>query len=188
MTLDEIRVYHYHKLLISQESEIILPSGDGEFSELWPYDIPHWPLVRHQDTTWIPPNGGGPWGWWDGQFVYCYWWPEGEHTDLYFFTNPLFAAQHIYKLIFHCLIGRNQYPYGKCRLVLSTHHQLYYTNYIYPEQPSQWFEPESRKNPYTHEDWTREEVQSLQAGIAMDTQSMYGRLMCDQIFIELRYV
>ncbi|MBA7546320.1 hypothetical protein ES705_38708 [subsurface metagenome] len=82
MNEDEIRAYHYHVLLLSQESEVLSPNGDGDFTNLWPYDTPHWPRVLYEDTAWVPPNGGGAWGTWTGSYVYCYWYPWGEHADL----------------------------------------------------------------------------------------------------------
>lgn len=173
---------------IAPLSEILTPNGDGDLTELLPKGVSHWPLVLEEDTDFTPADGGGPWGYFRGNFVGTGWYRGGERADLYTFTKPKYAAQYIYHLIAHCLVGRDQYPYGKCRVILKTHGQLYYSDYEYPNWPYYWFERDFTQNPYTNEAWTREEVHSLQLGIAMDKLGSYGFIMCDKIFIEVFYL
>ena len=188
MSEDYLLAYHYHKLLLTQESETLYPNGDGSITDLITSlpDAPHWWMVLNEDTEWHAPPPG--WGYWTGNYVLKNWYPWGERADLYTFTNPQYAAQHIYHLIAHCLVGRDTYPYGKCRVILKTHGQLYYSDYEYPNQPYYCFERDFTENPYTNKEWTREEVQSLQLGIAMDKVGSFGNMICDKISIELRYL
>lgn len=144
-------------------------------------------MVLDEDTIFIPPVGGVGFGRFEGNYVFKSWYPWGERADLYTFENPSYAAQYIYRLIIHCRIARDDYPYGEARAILKTHGQTYYRGE--PEGPGRWpwIHAEFTTNPYTNQPWTREEVQSLQAGVAMDKVGSFGVIVCDQIFIELRY-
>ena len=188
MTEDEIRAYHYHELWLTVEHEELYPNGDGSIIALETSvpELLHYDMVLYEDTEWHPPPPG--WGFWIGNFVYKNWYPWGERADLYTFTNPLCAAQHVNRITAHCLVGRDTYPYGKCRVILKTHGQLYYSDYDYPNQPFQWIEKTWTANPYTNEAWTRDELDSLQLGISMDKVGSFGNLMCDKIFIDVHYI
>lgn len=187
MSEDEILPYHYHVLLLPVASEIIVPCGDGDLTELYPEGIPHWPLVLEEDAVWIPPNGGGPWGYFTGNFVSAGFFPYPGRTDLYTFTQPLYAAQYIYKLTVHSLLGRDVYPYGDAKIVLKTHGQLHYSEEFHPNWPKYWVEASWELNPETNQVWTREELLSLQIGIWMAKRGSFGRIICDKLFAKLFY-
>jgi hypothetical protein len=188
MTEDEILPYHYHVLHLPVDSELLLPNGDGSLRELLTRvpDAPHWQMVLSEDSEWIVPPVG--WGTWTGNYVYKNWYPFAEHADLYTFTNPEYAAQHIYHVIVHYLVGNDLYPYGKCRVILKTHGHLCYSDYVYPHSPHEWFEVDFTLNPYTDKEWTRQELESLQLGISMNKVGSFGNIMCDQIYIDVHYL
>ncbi len=188
MTEDEILPYHYHVLHLPVDSELLLPNGDGSLRELLTRvpDAPHWQMVLSEDSEWIVPPVG--WGTWTGNYVYKNWYPFAEHADLYTFTNPEYAAQHIYHVIVHYLVGNDLYPYGKCRVILKTHGHLCYSDYVYPHSPHEWFEVDFTLNPYTDKEWTRQELESLQLGISMNKVGSFGNIMCDQVYIDVHYL
>ncbi len=187
MTEDEIRAYHYHELLLPVDSEEIYPNGKGDLTELLTSGEPHWQMVREIDTTFIPPNGGGSFGKFEGNYVYNRWWPAEEKADLYTFTNPLYAAQHISKLTAYCWVTRNLYPYGDWRLILKTHGQIYYSDYMGTSLRYEYTPFEFPVNPYTNEAWTVNEVKDLQLGVSLKITTMYAVWMCDCIYIKLNY-
>lgn len=179
--------YHYHILLLPVAEETLYPSGDTALKDLLPADEPHWPLVLYEDAVFIPPNGGGNWGWWLQGCVWKHWYPWGEQADLYTFTDPLYAAQHIAKLVIWYLVGRDNYPFGQARSILKTHGITYYGDYNKPQSQSVWYQQEYIFNPFTNLEWTREEVQELYAGISLDKLGSFGRIMCDRMCIQLHY-
>ncbi len=187
MTEDEIRPYHYHALHLPVESEIIRPNGDGDLLQMKPIGEPHWPLVLEEDTEFTLPNGGGPWGYFTGNFVWTGFYPYGGRKDLYTFTNPFWSAQHINRIVVHCLFGRDAYPYGDAKIILKTHGQLYESDEFWPWGPKYWKEEPWELNPATNEEWTREEIESLQAGIWMAKRGSFGNIICDKIYIEIHY-
>lgn len=175
-----------YELVVKPVVRTLYPNGDGDLTQLLSSGQPHWQMVLEEDTIFIRPNGGGPWGYWIGNYVYKGWYPWGERADLYTFTSPIRAlAQPTSNLTIHCLVGRDHYPWGKVRIILKTHGQLYYSGYWWPTASSQWIQRSWTTNPYTNTNWTKEEVKSLQAGISMDKVGSYGALMCDKIYIEL---
>jgi len=185
---DEIRAYHYHKLLLTVDSEILEPVGVGDITQLLASDTIHWLMVKREDAGFIPPNGGGMWGWFTGDYVYKTWWPPYEQADLYHFTHPQFAAQHIYKLAVHFVAGRDTYPYGTARTILKTHGYTYYGQLQHPPCWKQSYVQDYPLNPQTNKVWTREEVQSLQAGICLEKEGSWGVVMCDHLYIKLHYI
>ncbi len=188
MSEDEIRAYRYHKLLLLVESEIIYPNGEGDLSELKTTNELHWVMVLSEDTILYPPDETYPWGHFEGNYVFKTWYPWGEGADLYTFTNPLYAAQHIYHLTIHYLIGKDAGPGGHIRTILKTHGQTHYGDYFLPSYGLIWMEKDYPLNPATGKEWTKHEVNSLQAGIAMDKEGGLGRFICDRTYIELHYL
>ncbi|GAH84251.1 unnamed protein product, partial [marine sediment metagenome] len=118
MTEDEIRAYKYHVLLLPVDSEELYPNGDGDLIELKTIADPHWQMVLDEDTVFIPPPPGDGFGRFEGNYVFNTWWPQEDAADLYTFTNPLYAAQHIRKLTAHCRVARNLYSYGNWKVIL----------------------------------------------------------------------
>ncbi|MBA7536149.1 hypothetical protein ES705_28411 [subsurface metagenome] len=188
MTEDEIRAYHYHKLHLPVDHEGIYPNGDGDLIQLLSSGEPHWQMVLDEDTEWIEPCPEHIWGWWTGKFVYKNWYPMVEHADLFTFTQPLWAVQHIYKVTINYLAARDAYPKGRIRSILKTHGQLYYGDYTFPHPPSEWRAQDYPLNPYTKKEWTKDEVIALQAGTSIDVQGWPGNLMCDRIYGEIYYL
>ncbi|MBA7563522.1 hypothetical protein ES708_05181 [subsurface metagenome] len=187
MTEDDIKPYHYHHLHIPVDFEYIHPNGDTGWIDLLPDELPHWVLVESEDTIFIPSGGAPGWGKFKGNYVWKNWYPWGERADLYYFTNPLWAAQYITKLIVHCKVQRDEYPYGEARAVLRTHGQTYYRGEPEGTTGWLWIHAEFDQNPYTNNIWTRNEVIAVQAGIAMDKVGSFGNIACDLVKVELRY-
>ncbi|MBA7610688.1 hypothetical protein ES703_17900 [subsurface metagenome] len=188
MTEDEIRAYHYHKLLLPVNYEYIYPNGDGSITELLTTGEPHWQMVLVEDTIFIPPDGGGGFGRFEGNYVWNKWWPQEDAADLYTFTNPLYAVQHIYKLTAYLKIARNLYPYGDWKVILKTHGVVYYTDWIGEWHLDEFSPVEFAVNPYTNKEWTRDEVNSLQLGVFFHVPTMWTVWMCDCIKIKLDYL
>lgn len=188
IAVDDLLPYHYHKLLLPVDTEIIEPVRDGDLTELLASDTIHWLMVKREDAGFTPPNGGGHWGHFTGDYVYKTWWPTHEQTDLFTFTYPQFAAQHIYNLAIHYVAGRDRYPYGTSRTILKTHGQTYYGDLEGPPCWKEYYTQDYPLNPYTQKDWTRDEVIGLQAGIVLEKVGSYGVIMCDQIYIKLHYI
>ncbi len=184
---EDILLYHYHVLHLPVESEIIRPNGDGDLLQMKPTGEPHWPLVLEEDTEFTPPNGGGPWGFFTGNFVWTGFFPYEGRKDLYTFTNPLWAAQHINRIAVHGLFGRDAYPYGDAKILLKTHGQLYESDKFSPWGAKFWREEPWELNPTTNEEWTLEEIGSLQVGIWMAKRGSFGNIICDQIYIKIHY-
>ena len=188
MTEDEIRAYHYHKLLFPVDKEILYPNGDGDPLQLGASGLPHWQMVLYEDTIFYPPDEIYIFGHFEGNYIFKHWWPSIWLTDIFTFTDPLYAAQYINKLTLHCLLDTNTYAVGFFRGVLKTHGQLYYSDTEHFPFTGPWFSPSWEKNPYTNEAWTRDEVIALQAGITAHAGTSPGGLVvCDQIKIELTY-
>jgi len=188
MTEDEILPYHYHVLHLPVDSELMLPNGDGDYLELLPYGESHWQKVLHEDTEFVPPNGGGAWGYFTGECVKKNWYPMTEQADLFTFTHPEYAAQHIYHVIVHCLVGSDTYPYGQGRIIFKTHGHTCYSDYFGIHVAHDWIERDFTTNPYTNKEWTREELESLQLGISLDKVGSFGNIMCDQIYLDIHYL
>jgi len=187
MPVDDLRAYHYHKLLLPVSGETIYPNGDGDLTELLASDTVHWQMVRHLDTNFIPPNGGGSFGRFEGNYVYNKWYPSAEKADLFTFTDPLYAAQYIYKLTAYAWVNRNYYPYGDWRLILKTHGNIYYSDYMGSQLRPEYTPFEFTTNPYTNETWTLDEVKALQLGVSLKITTMWTVWMCDHIYIDLAY-
>ena len=188
MTEAEILPYRYHKLVLPVSTEILEPVGDGDLIELLASDTIHSLMVKREDAGFTPPNGGGLWGRFTGDYLYKTWWPTYERADLFTFTYPQFAVQHIYKLSIHFVAGRDMYPYGTARTILKTHGQTYYGNLEHPPCWKQYYTQDYPLNPYTNMDWTRSEVATLQAGIALEKCGSWGEIMCDHLYIRLHYI
>jgi len=188
MSEEDLLTYHYHILLLPVDFEIIVPNGDTALKELLSTGDPHWLEVLTADTVFIPPNGGGSFGWWTGHFIWKSAHPFTEWADLFTFTNPQFAAQHIYRLTAHYLVGMDFYRYGEVRAILKTHGHTYYGEYFMPMTALEEREVNFPVNPHTWQPWTKKEVTDLQLGISMDKEGSYGNLICDKIHIALHYL
>lgn len=180
-------IFFYHHQRIELESQIISPDGDTDINEHRSTDAPSYLSVLQDDSTWVPPNGGGTWGIWTGHFIWKNWYPWGYHTDLYTFTDPTWCDLPIDFLVVHYRLGRDTYPWGTWSPVLRV------TGTIYQGAPQDfpvgidWRHHTWYTNPATGDPWTQDEVAALEAGIMMNKVGSFGNVFCDAIHIELRY-
>jgi len=187
MTEQDILPYHYHKLLLPVDYEYIYPNGGGSLTELKTSGEPHWQMVLHEDTVFVPSPEGGAFGSFEGNYVWNKWWPQEDAADLYTFTNPLYAAQYIYKLTAYLRVSRNRYPYGDWKVILKTHGQIYYSDWQGTSSMDEYKPVEFPVNPHTNNTWTRDEIDSLQLGVFLHVPTMWTIFMCDRIYIKLDY-
>jgi len=168
-------------------SQLLHPDGDGDLTQLLSTDEPHYLAVLYEDTVFIPPNGGYIWGRWDGHYVRKNWWPWGYRSDLYTFDDPAVCDNPITDLICYYRLCRDAYPYGKWK----SHLRILGFDYYSDPRPAYYgfylAEHSWPINPSSLAPWTQQEVADLQAGIAMDKVGSYGNLVCDLMYIELKY-
>lgn len=176
-----------HREKQEMPSQLLHPDGDGDHTQLNTTDEPHYLAVLYEDAVYIPPPAGGTWGWWSGHYVRKNWWPWGYRSDLYTFDDPAVCDNPITDLICNYRLGRDSYPYGVWKSYLRILGWDYFSD-PYPTGAGLYMAHHSWPiNPSSLAPWTQREVADLQAGISMDKVGSYGNMVCDLMYIELKY-
>lgn len=180
-------LFSLHREKIEMPSQILTPNGDGALAQLISTDDPHYLAILEDDSVYLPPNGGGTWGYLTGHYVRKNWWPWGYATDLYTFTDPLWVDLPIQFITAWYLCGRDTYPYGWWKSAL----RIAAVTYRGDAQPFDiglaWKHYTWYTNPATGNPWTHDDLTALQAGITMNKVGSYGNTWCDAIHIEIKY-
>jgi len=167
--------------------DFLTPLYDGSPLNLYwnPYEPPleHWEYVRFQDTHWDP--GVGVWGDYVGKYIWKGWYPPGVVYDFYIFHNLSTITAWITCLTLHALVGRTTYPYGNFLISIQLNGDQLDTWTPVPGIPLSWRSVTFTANPFTGKPWTVSEVNALHAGIGIAGTGSYGKVVCDQFYIEV---
>jgi len=162
----------------------LAPTGDGDLIQLEATGEPQWQMVLNKDSTWYPPDAVYIYGHWEGNYVYKPWYPSVWKWDLYTFQNLPERTPPIAKLTINAFIGGNAYAAGLFVLALKTHGELYNSDIEECAASGEWESHSRENNPYTGLPWTHQEINTVQAGLAMVAGTSPGGFgMCDKIYL-----
>lgn len=180
----------FKKHYVGAETITLLVYANGTYTDIpFPVDKSiHWSQVRFADTTWVPPNGGGYYGRFTGNYVHVriyngyQWYRDTFHVH----TLP-YSVTEVIKVTIWMRIGKI-YAYGRAKTAMVTYGNLFEGVQInIPGGDLTWHSTEYPNNPVTDLPWTVTEVNSAQFGLNLAHAGTFGRAVCDQIVVEVTH-
>lgn len=180
----------FKKHYVGPETVTLLVYANGTYTDIpFPTDKSiHWSRVRAADTTWVPPNGGGYYGRFDGAYVHV------RIYDGYQWFRDTFKVHtlppnvtEVLKVTAWMLLGKI-YVYGRAKTAIITYGTLFEGTQInIAGNGLHWYETEYLTNPLTGLPWTFAEVNALEAGLSLAHAGTFGRAICDQVLVEVTH-
>jgi len=155
------------------EEETLRPNGEGSETNLypWPDTNDNWENVDDED----PP---------DTETVVLTTNQSSFERDLY--SLPSYTdTQHIegVKVTVRCLGNTNLNEGGYAKPAIKTHSTVYEGDEKYFDNSWENYSYYWTLNPNTGEPWTTEEINALEAGVALKAGSAAGNFACTQVFV-----